>query len=62
MTYARDELESLAWHWGTAYRFRFRLGTWRAQRRDDGRTLRARDPSELLAKIRTDYARKPVPR
>lgn len=55
-------LWGLRWHWGGAYLISGILGCWRAQRRDDGRTLTADDPQKLHAVIIADYARKPVPR
>jgi hypothetical protein len=57
------ELESLQFHWGSAYRITHpRPGTWLAQRRDDRATLRAATPDELLKALRQDYAARPVPR
>jgi hypothetical protein len=57
-----DSLESLRWHWGSAYRIVYQRGRWTAQRRDDGRVLEAGEPEQLLAVIREDYAKDPVPR
>jgi hypothetical protein len=57
-----DSLESLRWHWGSAYRIEYRRGRWTAQRRDDGRVLEAGEPEQLLAVIREDYRRRPVSR
>jgi hypothetical protein len=57
-----DSLESLRWHWGSAYRIAYRRGQWTAERRDDGRVLEAGGPEQLLAMIREDYAKDPVPR
>jgi len=55
-------LADLRHHWGEAYLIHGIIGHWRAQRRDDRRTLTAEDPETLREVIRTDYARKPVPR
>ena len=40
----------------------YQRGRWTAQRRDDGRVLEAGEPEQLLAVIREDYAKDPVPR
>jgi len=54
-------LADLRWHWGEAYLIRGRIGYWRAERRDDGRTLTADDPEKLRQAIIADYTAKPVP-
>ena len=56
------ELDSLRFHWGTAYEIGYRLGQYRAVRRDDGSVVRADSADELLAAIREDYAVRPAPR
>jgi hypothetical protein len=57
------ELDDLVHHWGSAYVI-LHPGTdrWVAQRRDNGVTLRAAGPGELLALIRADYQANPVGR
>lgn len=55
-------LADLRHHWGEAYLISGTIGCWRAQRRDDRRTLTAEDPELLREAIRDDYARKPVSR
>jgi hypothetical protein len=58
-----DDLPDLRYHWGSAYLISHpKLGLWIAQRRDTRETLRAESASELLEKIRADYARHPVSR
>ena len=57
-----SELDSLRFHWGAAYEIGYRLGQYRAVRRDDGSVVRADSADELLAAIREDYAVRPVPR
>jgi hypothetical protein len=59
---ALTALGELRWHWGGAYVIDGTLGRWRAERRDDGRTLAAADPAQLRLAIIEDYRRKPVPR
>ena len=55
-------LGDLRWHWGGAYIISGIIGAWRAERRDDGRTLTADDPEKLRRAIIADYTAKPVPR
>lgn len=55
-------LGSLRWHWGGAYVISGIIGAWRAERRDDGRTLTADDPEKLRRAIIADYTAKPVAR
>ena len=59
---ASDELASLRWHWGTAYRFDTRAGAWEAVRLDTGAVLRAQSADDLLLRVRDDYLRCPVSR
>jgi hypothetical protein len=56
------ELDELRFHWGDAYRIDYRLGQFRAERRDDGSAVRAATAEALLAEIRDDYAANPVGR
>jgi hypothetical protein len=56
------DLDFLRFHWGQAYRIDYRLGQFRAERRDDGATVRADSGGALLRLIRADYAARPVPR
>jgi hypothetical protein len=60
--YVTSPLADLRHHWGEAYLISGILGHWRAQRRDDRRTLTAGDPETLREAIRADYAWKPVRR
>jgi hypothetical protein len=53
-------LEDLRHHWGEAYEISYRLGQYRAVRRDDRSVVRADSASELLEAIRADYAGRPV--
>jgi hypothetical protein len=56
-------LDSLRWHWDTAYKISyFEPDAWVAQRRDNGETLRADNPVGLLDLIREDYRAHPVSR
>ena len=55
-------LADLRWHWDGAYLISGVIGYWRAERRDDGRTLTADDPEMLRRAIIADYTAKPVPR
>jgi hypothetical protein len=55
-------LADLRHHWGEAYEINYRLGQYRAVRKDDGSMVRADSAGELLEKIREDYAVRPVPR
>jgi hypothetical protein len=56
-------IRDVRWHWGSAYKVFRSLGSCRATRRDEtGKTLIARDPGELVGKIRADYRGNPVPR
>ena len=55
-------LTELRWHWGEAYLTSGRIGSWRAERRDDNRPLTADDPEKLRQAIIADYTAKPVPR
>ena len=55
-------LDDLRFHWGAAYEISYRLGQYRAVRRDDRSTVRADSAGELLRAIRADYAARPVPR
>lgn len=55
-------LGDLRWHWGAAYVISGIIGTWRAERRDDGRTVTADDPEKLRRAIIADYTARPVPR
>ena len=57
-----EELISLRWHWGTAYRFNTRAGAWEAVRLDTGACLRAQNADDLLLRVRDDYLRCPVSR
>lgn len=57
-----DALADLIWHWGQAYEITYRLGQYRAVRRDDGSTVRADSAGDLLDAIREDYRQRPVPR
>ena len=58
-----EPLDSLRWHWDTAYKISyFEPDAWVAQRRDNNETLRADGPAELLDRIRADYAAHPVSR
>jgi hypothetical protein len=59
---ASEELESLRFHWGTAYKFTARAGAWEAVRLDSGACLRAQSADDLLLRVRDDYLRAPVPR
>jgi hypothetical protein len=59
---ADDDLEYLTWHWGSAYKISYRLGQYRAERRDDQTTLQADTAEALLLPMREDYRVKPVPR
>jgi hypothetical protein len=56
------DLAYLTWHWGAAYEITYRLGQYRAVRRDDGAMIRADSAGDLLDAIRQDYAARPVPR
>jgi hypothetical protein len=60
----RDEpLDSLRWHWDSAYLIHHPgPDVWIAQRRDNRETLRADSPEILLGLIRDDYATHPVSR
>jgi hypothetical protein len=61
--YTAAWLENLNWHWGEAYRiFAAGYGCWTASRRDARGRLLAEDLESLLAMIRDDYGRRPVPR
>jgi hypothetical protein len=55
-------LDDLRWHWGGAYLISGIIGCWRAERRDDRRTLTADDPEKLRRAIIADYTARPVPR
>lgn len=55
-------LAYLCHHYGDAYEINMRRGRYEARRRDDGTMLTADSAGELLEKIRTDYAARPVPR
>jgi hypothetical protein len=55
-------LADLRHHWGEAYEISYRLGQYRAARRDDGSVVRADTAGELLELVRADYAARPVPR
>jgi hypothetical protein len=55
-------LEDLIYHYGDAYRITYRLGQYRAERRDNHAVVRADTAEELLEHIRDDYHQKPVPR
>ena len=57
------DLADLQHHWGSAYLIEHpEPDVWLAQRRDDRSVLRAESAGELLAKIRADYAQRPVSR
>lgn len=61
--YLQEMLDTLRWHWGSAYVIDcFDVERWVAQRRDDRATLTASTPEELLRRIGDDYTRRPVPR
>jgi hypothetical protein len=49
-------------HWGSAYRVDGANGAWVAIRRDTGEAIHAGTATELLGKIRDDYASRPVAR
>jgi hypothetical protein len=53
-------LKGLQWNWGEAYAITGAAGHWLAQRRDNGQTLTAASPEELLTLIIEDYAAEPV--
>jgi hypothetical protein len=55
-------LPDLRHHWGEAYLISGTIGHWRAERKDDGRTLTADDLEKLRQAIIADYTAKPVPR
>ena len=56
-------LRALRRNWLGAYEITVRGGgIWRATRTDDGKPIEADTAAELRAKIRLDYAAKPVPR
>jgi hypothetical protein len=55
-------LDALRHHWGDAYEISYRLGQYRAARRDDGSVVRADSEDGLFAAINEDYAARPVPR
>ena len=56
-------LDSLRFHWDSAYRISyFEPDTWLAQRRDNNETLRSDSPAGLLDLIREDYRAHPVAR
>lgn len=58
-----DLLAELRHHYGSAYLISHpEPDVWLAQRRDTRETLRAESASELLEKIRADYAAHPVSR
>ena len=59
-----EPLADLRHHWGEAYLIEHPgPDVWVAQRRDRSRsTIGAKNPAELLEKIRVDYATRPVPR
>lgn len=57
------ELESLRYHWGSAYTIMHpRPDVWVAQRRDTLETLRAATAERLRDEIQRDYLARPVPR
>lgn len=56
------ELAELRHHWGDAYIITYRLGQYRAERRDDGSSVRADTAGELLTLIRENYRIRKVPR
>jgi len=57
------DLDELRHHWGSAYIIEHPgPDTWVAQRRDSRQTLGAESADGLLAKIRADYAARPVGR
>jgi hypothetical protein len=59
----KTQLDSLRWHWGSAYLISHpQPDVWIAQRRDTRETLRAESATELLDLIRADYAAHPVSR
>jgi hypothetical protein len=60
--YVTTRLSDLRWHWGEAYLISGIIGCWRAERRDDGRTVEADDAEKLRQAIVADYMAKPVPR
>jgi len=55
-------LGDLRWHWGDAYLISGAIGGWRAERRDNGRVLKADDPVKLRQVIVADYTARPVAR
>lgn len=59
---ATDELAELRHHYGEAYIITYRLGQFRAERRDNHAAIRANTADELLRLMREDYRAKPVPR
>ncbi len=59
---ALADLNDLQWNWGGAYLITGMGGHWLAQRRDDGRTLKANSPDGLRELITEDYRACPVPR
>ena len=56
------DLDYLRFHYAEAYEISYRLGQYRAVRRDDRSTVRADSAGELLRAIRADYAARAVPR
>jgi len=52
----RARLDSLRWHWGSAYEVSNPApGRWVARRHSNGTVLTARSDAELRQKIRADY-------
>ena len=62
MSATRDALADLQWNWGSAYLITGMSGHWLAQRRDNGRTLKASGPDALRELMIEDYRARPVPR
>ncbi len=57
-----EALSDLQWNWGGAYLITGMSKHWLAQRRDNGRTLKASGPDGLRELMIGDYAARPVSR
>ena len=57
-----EALTDLQWNWGGAYLITGMNKHWLAQRRDNGRTLKASGPEGLRELMIEDYAARPVSR
>ncbi len=57
-----EALADLQWNWGGAYLITGMNKHWLAQRRDNGRTLKASGPDGLRELMIEDYAARPVSR